>query len=47
VTWTAYRGVTERRVIVEIRGMLVLSLEDAHRFIRELRSAVRDAEQRA
>ena len=44
VTWTAYGGVTERRVVVEMRGMLVLSLDDAHRFIGDLRSAVNDAE---
>ena len=44
VTWTAHGGTTERRILIEVRGLLALPLDEANRFIGEVRSAVRQAE---
>ena len=40
-TWTAYGELRERRVVVALRGILVLTLDDGAHLASELLKAVR------
>ena len=47
MSWTGQDGTVHRRVVFEIRGVMVLPVESAREFTQLLRDAIRDATESA
>ena len=43
MTWKGTDGTIRRRVVFELRGLLVMNVDGAQAFVAELREAIREA----